>query len=367
MMVKFLMILFFTGYSAIGVSGRISSYDRIKYYGKEVYLIEGNTIPQSLKESPFDRLPFSYKEKVRPAVWDLSKASSGLSVRFLSNTSTIYLKWELLNNKSMNHMAETGIKGLDLYCKIGNDWQYINTARPEGKKNEFLMVTNMTKEMREYKIFLPLYDGLEQLKIGIDSLSLIYKPDRSVQKPIVFYGTSITQGGCASRPGMAYSNIISRKLNIECVNYGFSGNGRMEKPIVELISGIDALFYVIDCTPNMSIDEVKSNTIPLVEILRRKRPNTPIIFIENLMYEKSFFDTVLRNELMNKNAALKQEYKKLLRKGATNIFYIESGEAIGNDHEATVDGIHFTDLGFMRFADFLISKFEQLKLTKAKF
>jgi len=294
----------------------------------------------------------------------LSKSSAGISVRFLTNSSAINVKWELLNDTKMNHMAETGMKGIDLYCKVDHNWQYVNTARPTGKVNEYLLIDNMTVKMREYKMYLPLYDGITKLEIGIDSLSDIEKPGRINQKPIIFYGTSITQGGCASRPGMAYTNIISRKMDVECVNFGFSGNGKMEKPLAELISGIDASCYVIDGTGNMLPEEVHANAIPLIETIRGKHKTTPIVFIEGPISEKAFFEDTTKNIYNSKNMALKIEYEKMIKKGFHNIYYIDNKKLKGKDHESTVDGVHFTDLGFLRFTDFLILKFEQFKLTK---
>lgn len=363
---RYILILFLFGFFNITIAQNINSEkeSKPKYYSEKYFVIEGTSFADSVKENTYDRIPLSYKNKVRKPVWDLSKSSAGISVRFLSNTTALYLKWELLNDLTMNHMAETGIKGIDLYCKIDHNWQYVNTARPAGKDNEFMLINNMSAKMREYRMYLPLYDGVEKLEIGIDSLRKIEKPVRSNQRPIVFYGHSITQGGCASRPGMAYTNIISRKLNVECLNFGFSGNGKMEKTIAELISGIDASCYVIDCTATMSAEEVHENTIPLVEIIRSKHPATPIVFIECMMDEKAFFDDTTMNKINNKNIALKTEYEKIVKNGFSNIYYIESKGALGNDHEATVDGVHFTDLGFLRFADFLISKFHQFKLTK---
>ena len=337
---------------------------KLKYYSKEYFLIEGTTFTDSVKENTYDRIPVSYKNKVRTPIWDLSKNSAGISIRFLTNSSAISVKWELLNDTKMNHMAETGIKGIDLYCKLDSKWQFVNTARPEGKENVFLLIDHMPVKMREYKMYLPLYDGVTKLEIGIDSLSKIEKPIKSNQRPIVFYGTSITQGGCASRPGMAYTNIISRKLDVECLNFGFSGNGKMEKPIAELISGIDASCYVIDGTGNMSPKEVHENALPLVDIIRSKHQATPIVFIEGPLAEKAFFEDSTMNNNKNKNIALKIEYEKMLKKGFHNIFYIDNKRLKGNDHESTVDGVHFTDLGFLRFTDFLISKFDEFKLTK---
>ncbi|MDD5764639.1 MAG: SGNH/GDSL hydrolase family protein [Candidatus Marinimicrobia bacterium] len=331
----------------------------MKFYGKDFYRIEGTMISDSLKENSFDRLPLSYQNKVRKSVWELSKNSAGISIRFLSNSTSIKAKWELLTDKKMNHMAETGIKGVDLYAMVGNRWQFVNTGRPTAVKNEALLIENMTPVLREYRLFLPLYDGVSAVEIGIDSLSEIILPPVLRTKPIVFYGTSITQGGCASRPGMAYTNIISRKLDMDCINFGFSGNGRMEAPLVELISEIDAACYVIDCIPNMTVNQIHENTKPLIEIIRKKHPNTPIVFIEQMIYEKAFFDSTVYQLITQKNAALKSEVTKSIESGFANIYYIDNQYPLGNDHEATVDGVHFTDLGFMRFSDYLIDKFNR--------
>ncbi len=336
---------------------------KFKYYDKDYFLIEGVAFIDSVKENTYDRLPLSYKDKVRKPVWDLSKSSSGISVRFLTNSSSISVKWELHNDSKMNHMAETGIKGIDLYCKINNAWQYINTARPTGKNNTFLLINNMKEEVREYRMYLPLYDGVNSLEIGIDSLSKIEKALHSNRKPIVFYGTSITQGGCASRPGMAHTNIISRKLNVDCLNFGFSGNGKMESTLVDLFSEIDASLYVMDGS-NMIPEEIHKNAIPLVEIIRKKHPSVPIVFVERLLAEKASLDDSAKNVIKKLNFALKTEFEKMKKQGYKNIYYIDNKGAIGEDHEATVDGVHLTDLGFLRYSDFLISKFKKFRLIK---
>ena len=186
----------------------------------------------------------------------------------------------------------------------------------------------------------------------------------NTQKPIVFYGTSITQGGCASRPGMAHTNIISRELDVDCINYGFSGNGRMETPIVELISEIDASFYVIECLQNMDAEQVKERVLPLVKIIRKKHPNTPIVLVENMMYKTAFLDKTIETELHHENLTFKNEYAKILEKGFQNIFYIEDMPSFSIDNEGTVDGVHLTDLGFLRYADYLIANFKKQNLIK---
>ena len=349
----------------------------IIYYGRQHFLIEGTAILDSLKESPYDRLPISYKEKVREPVWDLSKASAGITVRFHSNSTSINLKWTVLNDFDMPHMAATGIKGIDLYTKYNNKWRYVTTAGalvglktyqnksiPADSINEYELIKNMTPEFREYKLFLPLYDGVTKLEIGIDNNASIKKATPNPLKPIVFYGTSITQGGCASRPGMAHTNIISRKLDIDCINYGFSGNGRMEMPIVELISEIDARFYVIECLQNMDSEQVSERVKPLVDIIRTKHPHTPIVLVENMMYTMAFLDQTQETRLIQENAALKNEYDKIIKSGTPNIFYIKDNKDFLVDNEGTVDGVHLTDLGFLRYADYLMENFKKFKLIK---
>ena len=151
----------------------------IRYYGKDFFLLEGTEIADSLKESRYDRLPLSLKNVVREPVWDLSKSSAGMSIRFLSNTTAINVKWTVLNDNKMPHMPESGIKGVDLYFNNNGKFQYLNTAIPSGIESEFLLMQNMSNEMREYKMFLPLYDGLVSIEIGIDSDSQILKADKN--------------------------------------------------------------------------------------------------------------------------------------------------------------------------------------------
>ncbi|MDA9631793.1 SGNH/GDSL hydrolase family protein [Bacteroidota bacterium] len=358
-------------------SETITTDSTIIYHGRQHFLIEGTAISDSLKESPYDRLPISYKEKVREPVWDLSKASAGITVRFHSNSTSINLKWTVLNDLDMSHMAATGIKGIDLYTKYNNKWRYVTTAGalvglktyqnksiPADSINEYELIKNMTPEFREYKLFLPLYDGVTKLEVGIDSAASIEKATPSSEKPIVFYGTSITQGGCASRPGMAHTNIISRKLDVDCINYGFSGNGRMETPIVELISEIDARFYVIECLQNMDSEQVKERVKPLVDIIRTNHPHTPIVLVENMMYTMAFLNQTLETRLIEENTALKNEYDEIIKRGTQNIFYIKDNKEFLVDNEGTVDGVHLTDLGFKRYADYLIENFKKFKFIK---
>ena len=356
-----LLLLSFISNSVISQESTTQK-DNTIYYGKESFLIEGTGVAESEKESPYDRLPASYKNKVRKQVWDLSKNSAGISIRFNTSSSSVKVKWSLLNDTKMNHMAETGIKGVDLYCKVNGVWTYVNTGRPTAKENEASLISGLSTGEREFKLYLPLYDGTTKVEIGLESGSTITKPEVEKKLPIVFYGTSILQGGCASRPGMVFTSIISRKLNVDCINFGFSGNGRMDPPIAELISGIKASYYVIDCLPNMTAKMVTDSMIPLATAIRAKNPKTPIVFIENVEYTRAIFQASLLNSMNEKNQALRTEFDKLVKAGMKDLIYISAAGSIGTDSEGTVDGTHLTDLGYLRYADYLIEKFKENKL-----
>ncbi len=305
----------------------------------------------------YERLPDSLKNISRPPLWNLSRNSAGMAIRFRSNSTRIALKWENLFNNHMNHMTDVGIKGLDLYCWEGNgQWRFVNSARPNGKTNQATVIANMQPKEREYMLYLPLYDGLVSLSIGVDSLSSIDQPQINYpirEKPIVFYGTSILQGGCASRPGMAHTNIISRRLNRECINLGFSGNGQLDLEVARVMAEVDAGVFVLDFVPNASVEQMKERMETFYRIIRNKHPKTPIVFIEDPIFTHTLFDQRVAHEVTRKNQTLNEIFNSLKKKGEKDIYLIHSEKMIGEDDEATVDGIHFTDLGMIRYANLI--------------
>lgn len=327
-------------------------FAQLKFYDAGKFPLFGSCI--STDHRSYQRLPDSLKNISRPPVWHLSTNSSGLYIRFASNTSRVAVKWLLKDNYTMNHMAQVGIKGLDLYSLEKDRWQFVNAARPEGKRNTVTIISNMTTKEREFMLYLPLYDGVDSLSVGVDSLANISTPKVDSPKgvaPIVFYGTSITQGGCASRPGMSYTNILSRKLNRQIINLGFSGNGRLDYEVASVMASCDASCYVIDCVPNCTDVELKQKLKPFIAILRQKHPLTPIVLVEGPHFPYAEFDTVVYENLKVKASVITQLFTEMRTAGDHNLYFKSSQNLIGNDQEATVDGIHFTDLGFMRYAE----------------
>ena len=308
------------------------------------------------RQYSFQRLPNKYKENIRKELWDLSKNNAGISLCLKTNSQNLKLKWHLELDFKMNHMTDSGIKGLDIYEHIDNEWSYRSTGLPNGLKNEHL-IKFKNSEQKILCIYLPLYDTVTKFNIGIDdSSSLTFLKNK--HKPIVFYGTSITQGGCASRPGMAHTNILSRKTNDPIINLGFSGNGHLEESIGRILSEINAKCFVIDCLPNVNTSQIKSNVIPLVKSIRNieKGYQCPIIFLEQPIIHDQYID----EDVVYKNRILLQQIKECDKLGLRDIHLIDQNGSLGSDNETTVDGIHYNDIGFLRYANHIYKSLKKI-------
>jgi len=320
----------------------------------------------TISDGYFTRLPADLQGVVRKAVWDLGQNSAGLAVRFRTNSKCIGAAWKPLNNFGMSHMTPTGVRGLDLYSLTDGQWLFVGAGQPNGKNSRNVFIRKMNGDMREYIMYLPLYDGVIDLAIGIDSTAVIEKPQvvdlvpSARNLPIVFYGTSVTQGGCATRPGMAYPSIIGRELHRETINLGFSGNGRMDKCLGEKIAGIPASMFVIDCLANCTSQIVKDSTEHFIRAIVEANPDVPVLMVSNYCYPYQYLDAQFQKDTQEENAIWK-EFARKFRKEGYNVRYIDAyakgnmkKSPIGPDHEGTVDGVHMTDLGFQRFAKFLM-------------
>jgi hypothetical protein len=306
----------------------------------------------------YGRLPDSLKNISRGDLWDLGRNSAGLAVRFRTNATIIAAKWDVWLCRFMNHMSPTGIRGLDLYClQDDGTWTFVNSGRPSIQaSSDCVIIRNMDLKEREYMLYLSLYDGETALEIGIDSTATIEAPKvdlPSTKKPIVWYGTSLLQGGCASRPGMGVTNIVMRRLNREVMNLGFSGNAELDPEIAEVMANVDAGLFIIDCLPNCSLEQLNERLEPFYRTIRDKHPDVDVLFIENPRFPYMRFNREIKKQVNAKNAVLRTVFNKLTKQGEKNIFYISSDGMTGNDGDQTIDGEHYTDLGFERLADFM--------------
>lgn len=303
--------------------------------------------------SPFDRFPGRAMKELREPVWHLSRNSTGMSVRFTSDATHVRVRWTVtLDRLALPHMPATGVSGLDLYAREDGAWYFVGGARPtESPTNDAEVIARMTPEPREFKLYLPLYNGVSSLEVGVpEDASFRFEPP-STARPVVVYGTSITQGCCASRPGMAYTAILERRLGVPFVNLGFSGNGKAEPEVARLLAELDPAVYVLDPLPNLKPDEVAERMPRLIETIRAARPRTPIVLVEHLIYPNSRFRPAKAADIATSNAYLRRIYEERRAAGDTLISFVPSRDLLGRDGDGTVDDSHPTELGFGRMAD----------------
>jgi hypothetical protein len=323
--------------------------------GTGAWNVEGRAWPDEKRLRYFDRLPASAEGKVTTPVWDLSRDSAGMVARFKTNADTIWVDYTLRSAiVGKAHMPATGVSGVDLYARDeqdGGKWKWVQVTKPTGQKVRAALITDLRPGLREYAAYLPLYNGIETLSIGVPPDAQFESLAPRTEKPIVFYGTSITHGASASRPGMVHTAILGRRLDLPVVNLGFSGNGKMDAAVGDFLTRLDAAVFVIDCLPNMQPEMVTERTIPLVKQLRSAHPTTPIVLVEDRRFTNAWI-TPAKNKFHDENhAALKAAFTTLSQEKVPNLHYIPGDALYGTDTEGATDASHASDLGFIRQAD----------------
>lgn len=316
--------------------------------------VEGRAFDDTL--SYYNRLPGRAKDKVRKQVWDLSQQSAGISVRFNTDSPAIHVRYNLTSTRlAMPHMPATSVSGVDLYAKDGEGrWRWVSALKANKQEINSRLVGNLLNpgdKLREFMLYTPLYNGLTDLRIGVTDKAKFETVAPRTEKPILFYGTSIMHGACASRSGMAIPAIIGRRLDRPTLNLGFSGNGRMETEVGEFLCELDPLVFAIDCLPNMNAKAVTERCEPLVKQIRAARPETPILLVEDRVFANAWIRTGGEQGHAVRRAALKKAYDRLIEEGVENLHYLKCTDLLGTDGEATTDGSHPNDLGMMRYAD----------------
>ncbi|MCA9078041.1 MAG: SGNH/GDSL hydrolase family protein [Planctomycetaceae bacterium] len=301
----------------------------------------------------FDRLPARAEGVVRDAVWGLSRHSAGMLVRFRTDAREIWADYAVTNDRlAMPHMPATGVSGLDLYAEDDDSqWRWLSVVAPKAQSTNTRIVGGLPSGERNYTIYLPLYNGTESLKVGVPIGASFTPISPRTDKPLLFYGTSITHGACASRPGMPHPAILGRRLNKPVINLGFSGNGMMEESVGQFLVELDPAVYIIDCLPNMQADKIAERTQPLVHQLREARPGTPILLVEDRTYANTPFLPSRQQRHDASRAALRSAHDALITEGVKALYYLPGELLLGSDREDTTDGSHPNDLGFYRQAN----------------
>ncbi len=312
------------------------------------------------------RLDTAQTKPLTKAVKHLATHSAGIAVLFQTNSPYIRARWGLIKGLYYANITPIAHSGLDLYClnKEGR-WQWCGVGRPGDKDtlNDAPIVSNMDNSMKQFMLYLPTYNQVTSLEIGVApgaTISRIERPAIDTAKRVVIYGSSILQGASASRAGMAYPSILERKTGWEFINLGFSGNGKMEFPVAELLATMPAKVFVLDCIPNPSAAQIRERAYPFIKHLLTTRPEVPILLVETVIREQGYFDQKVGATSKEKNEAIRDAYTKLKKEGFKQLYYLPATDLIGHDHEGTIDGVHLTDLGFTRQAEAMLPLLRKL-------
>jgi GDSL-like Lipase/Acylhydrolase family/N-terminus of Esterase_SGNH_hydro-type len=309
----------------------------------------------------FFRLPAASKEKFPPAVWNLAKSPSGARIRFRTDSTSLAVRLEYPSAPNMSNMHAFGQTGVDLY----SDGIYWNTAIADkeakpGKIYEHAYYSARPRAWREATLYLSLYMPVKVISVGVDREARFEKATSfSRSKAVVFYGTSITQGGCASRPGMSYQAILGRMLNIDFVNLGFSGAGKGEPDVAAAVAQIDASCFVLDfAVNNRTVASLREVYAPFIETLRRAHPETPILAITPI-YSTRELNGGTEHEGMREH--IRQVVSQRIAAGDRNLQLVEGTDLLGSSRgDGLVDGTHPNDLGFQWMADGLAPRLRRM-------
>ena len=304
-------------------------------------------------EKRYQRLPQAAEKMVPPLIWQLSHCTTGGQIRFATDSRRIVVSAKSLDGKVSALMAETGRSGFDLYCGTPCvDEEFWNTVRPVPGELEYIdeVFKVDDRQMRQFRLNFPLSNGIEELFIGLEEGAVLSPPvPLKSNQPIVIYGTSITQGGCASRPGSVFTNILSRRLGMEFLNFGFSGNGQNHLEVAEILTEIkNPAMFILDSEANSISAELINERVPrFLGIIREAYPEIPILVVSKIPYGKRYAVEL---------PSLKAEFKAIVEQkqadGDKNIYFVDGSSFFEPDDysENTIDGAHPTDRGFAQMA-----------------
>lgn len=298
----------------------------------------------------FCRIPEQVAHDVSEWVHILYSNTAGGRVRFVTDSPYIAISAEMDNIGKMPHFPLTGSAGFDLHVDEGNGQKYFRSFVPPYEiETGYESVHDFSNQSKRIvTIHFPLYSGVKKVYVGLsNNCSLEAAPDYAYEKPVVYYGSSITQGGCASTPGNSYQNMISRWLNVDHINLGFSGSAKAEDAMVQYLANLDMRLFVCDYDHNApNADYLRKTHLPLYRHIRAEQPDLPILFISSP-------SVLLTPEKYQERQRVVQEtYQIAISEGDKNVYYLDGADLFaGDDWDlCTVDGIHPNDLGFYRMA-----------------
>lgn len=297
------------------------------------------------------RLDASKKDTYSEQNRELACCTPGGSVRFITNADYIYIDIDIrCAVTGMDHFCNRGVYGIDIYTGSGYDRHYAGNQMQNFTQSPTHAEDTLTlpKGTKEVMINMPLYAGVEKLTIGFPNDSMIANAPARSTGPIGFYGSSITQGGCVSRPGNSFANIICRALDADCKNFGFSGSAMGEQPVAEYIANTNLAAFVMDYDYNSpSCEHLTKTHEPFFKTIRKINPTLPVVFATHPFYSEPTEEDIERINIV------KQTYKNAVNAGDKNVYFVDSRDYFSKEMRDlyAVDNLHPNDLGQMSMAE----------------
>lgn len=333
--------------------------------GAEFIYTNADELPLFGKITPdtyhrYSRFPESMEKTTGKAVWDLSRHSAGLFLRFRTDAGQLKARWTVYGKGCGDNMNKILKMGMSLYAFDRGKWVFVGVFRPgsdnPGTPREFTVKFSKLKgTMTEFMVYLPMYDELKDLEFGVPEGASILLPELvspSPERPVIAYGTSILQGASASHPGLAGTSLLSRMLDRVVVNMGFSGSAKIEPEVAEYLASCpDPGAFILDNAPNCTASMIREKQEAFYRILRNAHPDVPVIFVEQPVYPCVRFDKEGAADICGRRDAMDEVFFKLKKAGEKNIYLVRSGKMLREDNTGTIEGTHFTDSAFERWAD----------------
>lgn len=333
--------------AALAVCGVLYAQETV-YHDASSLTVIGKAIPTSKDFTRIDTSAYKFNDEV---IEEYACHSTGLAVLFATDSPFIKAKWQTSPKNASENMTAIAQKGLDLYIRQDGEWIFAGVGRPKMAdgpsydRHSGTIVKDMAPGRKECLLYLPLYDRLDSLFIGVEDGSYVESMENPFKYRIVVKGSSVTHGLAASRPGMSYAARFGRDNGFYCFNLGFSGKSKLQKEFAEYLADIDADAFIFDAFSNPSAEVIHESFDQFVDIIRAAHPDKPLIFMQTERRESRNFDVWREDFEARKQAAAEEEIRERM-KTDRHIYFIPSDDFLGDEHIATSDGSHPTDLGF---------------------
>ncbi len=332
--------------------------NKLKFVDATGFTILNRTQPDAplLQRLDVDKYP-----QLPPKVNQYFTYTTGLAVGFRTNSRDIHARWTTTDKATGVNTTLINQSGMDLYIRRGDEWVFAGIGTPTFKNtHQSPVVEHMEEGVKECILYLPLFNKLTTLELGIDEGAFIEALPNPFHRKIVVIGSSITHGASASRPGLAYPAMLNRAFGFEFTNLGACGLCRLDDFYAQIACDSEADAFLFDAFSNPSAQQIEERLLKFVTRIREKHPETPLIFLQTEVRETTNFDLYKRSWEEKKRNAAVVGMEKVMKAGYKNVYFINPGMILGDDHEGTTDGVHPNDAGFERIVKALQPKLKKI-------